>query len=83
MPTIITGALASDVVLDTNQMPDNDAEADETPCAPSLQTRKRRCSAGPLTQSRGKRPRPCSLISPMVKAPNSTIPLPENPGLRV
>ena len=25
MPTIITGALASDVVLDTNQMPDNDA----------------------------------------------------------
>ena len=25
MPTVIAGALASDVVLDTNQMPDNDA----------------------------------------------------------
>ena len=62
-------------------LPAGHAEADETPCAPSLQMRKRGSSAGQLTQSREKRPQPCSLISPIVKAPNSTIQLPENPAL--
>ena len=62
-------------------LPAGHVEANETPCAPSLPTRKRGCSVGSLTQSRGKRPQHCTSTFPILKAPNSIVQQPENPAL--